>query len=72
MTDGVYLSPFVVLMMAAVRHFEISERRWPKKEALEQYFRAQKLPGGRPVSPHQARHLATFCRPLAALRGGNK
>jgi hypothetical protein len=71
-TDGVYLSPFMVLMLVAVQHFEIGEQRWPKKEALEQYFRAQKLPDGTPVSPHQARHLATFCRPLAALRGGNK
>jgi hypothetical protein len=70
--DGVYLSSFMQLMLEAVQHFEISEERWPKKEELEQYFTAQKLPDGTPVSAAQASYLATFCRPLAALRGGNK
>jgi hypothetical protein len=70
-TDGIYLSPFMVLMLAAVKHFQISEDRWPKKEPLEEYFRAQKLPDGTPISPNHARTLATFCRPLAAMSGGN-
>jgi hypothetical protein len=71
-TDGIYLSPFMQMMLEAVRHFEVSERRWPKKEELEQYFLAQKLPDGTPVSANQAGHLATFVRPLAAMSGGNK
>jgi hypothetical protein len=71
-TDGVYQSPFMQLMLEAVRHFEIGEKQWPKKEELEQYFRAQKLPDGTAVSPNQARYLATFARPLAAMIGGNK
>jgi hypothetical protein len=71
-TDDSNLSPFMQMMADAIRHFEISEERWPKKEELEQYFRAQKLPDGTSVSPNQARYLATFCRPLAALRGGNR
>jgi hypothetical protein len=70
-TGGVYLSPFIELMLAAVRHFEIGENRWPKKGALEEYFRAQKLPDGTPISAHHARSLATFCRPHAAMSGGN-
>jgi hypothetical protein len=71
-TDEVYLPPFMVLMLAAVRHFNISEQCWPKKPELEQYFRAQKLPDGSPISSNQARCLATLCRPLAAMSGGNK
>lgn len=71
-TDGVYHSPFMQLMLEAVQRFKISEERWPKKEELEQHFAAQKLPDGTPVSAAQASYLATFCRPLAALRGGNK
>jgi hypothetical protein len=71
-TDGVYLPPFMQLMLEAVQHFKIGERQWPKKEELEQYFRAQKLPDGTPVSANQAGHLATFVRPLAAMSGGNK
>jgi hypothetical protein len=70
-TVGVYLSPFMVLMLEAVRRFEINEQRWPKKEELEEYFRAQKLPDGTPISLNHARLLATFCRPLAAMSGGN-
>jgi hypothetical protein len=59
-------------MLDAVRHFEINEGHWPKKEELEGHFRAQKLPDGTPVSANQASHLATFIRPLAAMSGGNK
>jgi hypothetical protein len=70
-TDGVYLSPFMVMMLEAVRHFKINEQRWPKKGELEAYFLAQKLPDGTPITANQARNLATFCRPLAAMSGGN-
>jgi hypothetical protein len=69
--DGGYLSPFMVLMLAAVQHLKISEQHCPKKEVLEEHFRAQRLPDGTPISPNQARDLATFCRPPAAMRGGN-
>jgi hypothetical protein len=70
--DGAYELPYMQLMHDAKRRFEISSARWPKKEVLEEHFRAQKLPGGTPVSANQARYLATFCRPLAAQLGGNK
>jgi hypothetical protein len=69
-TDGVYLSPFMVLMLQAVRHFEISEQRYPKKKVLEEHFRKQKV-DGTPVSANLASQLATLCRPPAAKRGGN-
>jgi hypothetical protein len=71
-TSGTYLSPYMRLMLEAVRRFEISEEHWEKKEVLEKHFRAQKLPDGTPISPNLARYLATFSRPLAAKRGGNK
>jgi hypothetical protein len=69
-TGGAYVSPYMQLMCEAVRRFAISEERWPKKEDLEQYFRAQKV-DGTPVSANLASQLATLCRPPAAKRGGN-
>jgi hypothetical protein len=70
-SDGSYLSPFMELMATAIRHFEISEDNWPKKQLLVNYFCTQKLPDGKPITHNQARNLATFCRPLAAMSGGN-
>jgi hypothetical protein len=70
--EGAYLSPYMQLMLDANRRFAINEDRWPKKEVLEEHFRAQKLPDGRPVSSNRASQLATLCRPLAAQLGGNK
>jgi hypothetical protein len=71
-TDGAYVSPYMQLMLDAVRHFEISETWWPTKKQLENHFRAQKLPDGTTVSANIASQLATLCRPLAAQHGGNK
>ena len=71
-TDGAYVSPYMQLMLDAVRHFKIGAGSWPKKEELEEYFRGQKLPDGSSISANHARYLATFCRPLAAMSGGNK
>jgi hypothetical protein len=62
-TDGVYVSPFMVLMLAAVQHFEISEQHCPKKEELEQYFHAQKV-DGKLVSKNLASQLATALKIL--------
>ena len=70
--SGTYLSPFMQLMLAAVRHFKITDTTWQKKKDLEDWFLERKLPDGTPVSPAQARYLAMFCRPLAAMSGGNK
>jgi hypothetical protein len=53
-------------MLAALRHFNISEQHCPMKKELEQYFRAQKV-DGKPVSRNVASWL---CRPPAAIRGG--
>jgi hypothetical protein len=61
----------MMLMLEAVRHFKINEQYWPKKEPLEEYFSAQKLPDGTRITDNQASNLASFCRPLAAKSGGN-
>jgi hypothetical protein len=71
-TDGCYLSPFMELMAAAIRQFKISEDYYPKKPELEAHFRAQKLPDGKRITAHQARNLASFCRPVQAMIGGNR
>ena len=70
-TDGVYLSPFMVLMLAAVKHFEISEQHCPKKEELEEHFRAQKV-DGKPVSRTSRASSRRSAVRSQAMRGGNK
>jgi hypothetical protein len=69
-TDGAYTPPFMALMQKAVQHFEISEKKWPVKKELEKFFREQEVDGVR-VSANIAGQLATLCRPLAAMTGGN-
>jgi hypothetical protein len=70
-TDGVYLSPFIELMLKAIKHFKINKQHVPVKKQLEAWFLAQELPDGKSISRNQARNLATFCRPIEAIRGGN-
>ena len=71
--DGEYLSPFIGAQIEASRHFRISAEDWPKKEKLEEYFKEkQKLSDGTPITSTEVEHLATFSRPPAAKRGGNK
>jgi hypothetical protein len=65
---------FVVMMLEAVRHFRINAPagEYPKKEDLVSWFKGRRLSSGNYVSPSQAEHLATFCRPVVAMKGGNK
>ena len=71
--EGEYLSPFIWAQIEASRHFRISAEDWPKKEKLEEYFKEkQKLSDGTPITSTEVEHLATFTRPPAAKRGGNK
>jgi hypothetical protein len=72
--EGVYLSPFMQMMLNAVRHFDISDTPNPRlrKEEIKQYFIAQRLPNGQGISPNQAESMATFVRPVDAMKGGNK
>lgn len=67
-----YLPEFIELMLAALDHFGITSSKYPKKEELVEWFSSQKLPNGENVSPRLADSLATFCRPLNAMKGGNK
>jgi hypothetical protein len=55
-----------------VQHFEITEQHCPKKEELEEYFRARKVVDGKLISKNLASQLATLCRPPSAMRGGNR
>jgi hypothetical protein len=66
-----YITPFLTLMIDAIEHFGITEHHWPKKEELAEYFRNSKLPGNVSISNSQANMMATFCRPLDAMEGGN-
>jgi len=70
--EGIYLSPFIQMMLKAVKHFEITEQANVKKAELEDYFRRPKLPDGTSISNVQAGYLATFCRSPEAMKGGNK
>lgn len=70
--NDIYLSPFMEIMLAAIKLFAIDSASWPKKHELIEHFQKQKLPDGSAVSPNQAEHMATFCRPFEAMKGGQK
>jgi hypothetical protein len=68
-----YISPFLEMMLAATAIFKITATgRPPKKDDIEAHFLKQKLPNGSPVSPSQAKMMATFIRPPHAMKGGLK
>jgi hypothetical protein len=71
-TPTAYVSPYILMMLDAVRHFGISPSGGPKKQELVAYFRKQRLPDGSSISDNLAKTMATLCRPPEAMRGGNK
>ena len=72
--DQVYLSPFMEMMLAAIKQFGITGNSFAhvKKAALEEHFTSQRLPDGTPISPNMASMMATFIRPAEATKGGQK
>ena len=68
------LPEFISIAHEAIRHFQISvsANSYPKKEVLVEYFQRRRLSNGTVISRHQADSLATFCRPVQAMKGGNK
>jgi hypothetical protein len=72
--DGLYISPFIRIMLRAIAHFEIHEKSSLrlKKGVLVDYFADQKLPDGTPISRHQAEMMATFIRAPDAMLGRAK
>jgi len=68
------LPEFISIAHEAIRYFRISvsANSYPKKEELVQYFQRHRLSNGTFISRHQAQSLATFCRPVQAMMGGNK
>jgi len=71
--EGVYLPPFVEIMIEALRHFGIApDKQSPTKKEIEAFFLEKKLPDGRPITPNLASHMATLIRPPEAMRGGNR
>jgi hypothetical protein len=65
---------FVVIMLEAIQYFGINPTAgvYPKKEELVAYFTSRRLSNGSLISPHHAEALATFCRPVSAMKGGLK
>jgi hypothetical protein len=66
------LPEFISIAHEAIRHFRVSANSYPKKEGLVEYFQRCRLSNGTFISRHQADSLATFCRPVQAMKGGNK
>jgi hypothetical protein len=64
---------FVAIMLEAVWHFGIDAKtgKYPKHEELVAYFMTRRLSDGRQISARQAYALATHCRPVGAMKGGN-
>ena len=72
-SEAEYLSPFLIMMIDASRHFNIRPGKGnPKKPEIEEFFRRKILPDGTPISASQASSMATFVRPPEAMRGGQK
>ena len=67
------LPEFVKVQLEAVVHFKIDARagKYPKHEQLAAWFTTRRLSDGRLISPRQANTLATYCRPVGAMKGGN-
>jgi hypothetical protein len=67
-------SEWMKLMLEASLHFGINAREnvFPKHEELVAYFLSRRLADGTPISPRQAKNLATLCRPPVAMKGGNR
>ena len=65
---------FISIAHEAIRHFRISvsANSYPKKGELVEFFQRRRLSNGTFISRHQAESLATFCRPVQAMKGGNK
>jgi hypothetical protein len=68
------LPEFVSIQLRMVHHIamEAKEGRHLKKEEIVALFQTQRLSNGRLISENQAKMLATFCRPVEAMTGGNK
>ena len=72
--EGVYISPFISVMLDAARQFGLKPdmKRPPKKDELINFFKDRTLADGTVISANHAQYLATFCRPPEAMKGGNK
>ncbi|MER8923422.1 hypothetical protein [Mesorhizobium sp. M0802] len=71
--DDLYLSPFMVLMVEAIRKFDIrADGPPPLVKTLVHFFEGQTLPGGRKVSTRMAEAMATAVRPPEAMDGGSQ
>jgi hypothetical protein len=71
LAEPAYTPPFMAMMTEAIQNFRIPTNA-PKKSELIEFFLAQRLPDGSPVSRNHAEAMATFCRPVEAMKGGNK
>ena len=68
------LPEFISIAHEAIRHFRISvsANSYPKKGELVEFLKRRRLSNGTLISRHHAETLATFCRPVQAMKGGNK
>jgi len=69
---------FVAVQLRALKHFiglgqyEPAKGLWPKKAELLEYFKQQRLSNGTFISKRKAFDLATNCRTVDAMKGGNR
>ncbi len=68
---AIYTTPYLELMLEAIRHFGLTALRQEKKEVLSDWFRTQRIEG-EPVSKNLADAMATLIRLPSAQRGGAK
>jgi hypothetical protein len=67
------VSEYVRIQLRAFHHFKIDPTNlnsYPKHAELKTYFEGVRLSNGQLISPNQATYLATFCRPVDAMKRG--
>jgi hypothetical protein len=65
----------VRIQLQALHHFKIDVTKpdsFPKHEILEAHFSTVRLSNGKLISPSSAKYLATYCRPVERMSGGNR
>jgi hypothetical protein len=70
-----FVPEFVRIQLQALHHFKIdvaNSNSYPKHEILTAYFKGVRLSNGKLISPSSAKYLATYCRRVERMSGGNR
>lgn len=66
-----YAPPYLLLMLEAIEHFNISENNQPLIDILIEWFESKNIEGKK-ISNNEAKKLASFVRLPSSQKGGNR